>query len=266
MRNRGRGVQAAVAALAAAGVVLAVSDAGAQQGANEFPVGVDDTALRFKPSEITVSVGDKVVWDFTGSTTAHNVVSDNEVGEDPKWKDFATIPSVAGKFEYTFTQVGEYDYVCDLHRVQGMAGKIKVIAAPVATPVRTPRPLTTATPVPSAVAVPTVDQSRDTPAPTAKAGADKSAPVLSKVSVKRSGRSGARVKWTLSEAASLTVRFSRSGSSRAVRTVRLQGLPGTSGVTVRSSRFTRGRYSVQLEARDAAGNRSSSRTTVRIGR
>ena len=95
MRNRGRGVQAAVAAVAATGVIFAVSEAGAQQTGNEFPVGVDDTALRFTPTEITVSLGDTVVWDFDGSTTAHNVVSENDVAADPEWKEFATAPATS---------------------------------------------------------------------------------------------------------------------------------------------------------------------------
>ena len=70
-------------ALAGAGVALAVGDAGAQQAGIERPVGVNDTALRFNPTEVTVSVGDTVVWDFTGATTAHNVVSENDVADDP---------------------------------------------------------------------------------------------------------------------------------------------------------------------------------------
>src|SRR4026208_312850 len=41
VRNPGRGVKAAIAALAVTGVILAVSDAGAQQSSNDFPVGVD---------------------------------------------------------------------------------------------------------------------------------------------------------------------------------------------------------------------------------
>ena len=152
LRNRGgRGVQAAIAATAVAGVMLAVSEAGAEN-ANDFPVGVDDAALKFKPETITVSVGDTVVWDFTGTTTVHNVVSENDVAADPAWKDYATPPATTGQFRYTFTQVGEYEYLCDLHRLQGMAGKVKVVDAPVATPVRTPRPLITATATATATA------------------------------------------------------------------------------------------------------------------
>ena len=280
LRNRGgRGVQAAIAATAVAGVMLAVSEAGAEN-ANDFPVGVDDAALKFKPETITVSVGDTVVWDFTGTTTVHNVVSENDVAADPAWKDYATPPATTGQFRYTFTQVGEYDYVCDLHRLQGMAGKVKVVNTPVETPVRTPRPLITATatatatetptptPTPTATVAPptTPAASRNTPAPAPKWAADKTAPVLTKVSGRRSGKTAARIKWTLSESASLTVKFTKGKSKRSLRTVRLAGRAGTSSLIVRGGKLVKGRYNVQIDARDRAGNRSTARTTVRIGR
>jgi plastocyanin len=276
LRNRGgRGVQAAIAASAVAGVMLAVSEAGAEN-ASDFPVGVDDAALKFKPETITVSVGDTVVWDFTGTTTVHNVVSENDVAADPKWKDYATPPATTGQFRYTFTQVGEYEYLCDLHRLQGMAGKVTVVDTPVATPERTPRPLVTATPTVTPTPTPTPTgtvappttpaASRDTPAPAPKWAADKTAPALTKVSGTRSGTTAARIKWTLSESASLTLKFTKGKSKTSLRTVRLAGRAGTSSLIVRGGKLVKGRYNVQIDARDRAGNRSTSRTTVRIGR
>jgi len=259
-------VQAAAAALAVAGVMLAVSDAGAENAATDFPVGVDDVALKFTPETIEISTGDTVVWDFTGSTTVHNVVSENVVAADENWEKFATAPASTGQFRYTFNAVGEYEYVCDLHRVQGMVGKVTVVDGPVATPTatpdKTPRPLVTATPSVVAAA-----PTRDTPAPTGAAAADKTAPALTKVSGARSGKTAARIKWTLSETAALTIKFTKgTKSTKVLRTVRLAGRPGTSAVTVRGAKLTSGRYTVQIEARDRAGNRSTARTTVRIGR
>jgi len=274
LRNRGgRGVQAAIAATAVAGVMLAVSEAGAEN-ANDFPVGVDDAALKFKPETITVSVGDTVVWDFTGTTTVHNVVSDNDVAADPAWKDYATPPATTGQFRYTFTQAGEYTYLCDLHRLQGMAGKVKVVDAPVETPVRTPRPLITATatatptPTPTATVAPptTPAASRNTPAPAPKWAADRTAPALTKVRGTRSGKTAARIKWTLSESASLTLKFTKGKSKTSLRTVRLAARAGTSSLIVRGGKLVKGGYNVQIDARDRAGNRSTARTTVRIGR
>ena len=71
MRNPGRGVKAAIAALAVTGVILAVSDAGAQQSSNEFPVGVDDTALRFKPSLFEV----RAAWPTRAALSQHAILA-----------------------------------------------------------------------------------------------------------------------------------------------------------------------------------------------
>ena len=208
LRNRGgRGVQAAIAAFAVAGLMSTVGDAGAQQSA-VFRVGVNDAALRFTPETIKVSKGGTVVWSFAGSTTVHNIVTENDVPADSAWKDFSTPPAGAdGEFQYTFKETGVYEYLCDLHRVQGMVGKVTVVEGPVATPTatpdRTPSPLITPTPTPNVprpnVPATTPTVSRDTPAPTAKWAADKTAPAFTKVSGARSGATGAKVKWTLSE-------------------------------------------------------------------
>jgi hypothetical protein len=105
-----------------------------------------------------------------------------------------------------------------------------------------------------------------TPAPTASASSDRSAPALSGVKVRRLRRA-ARVTFELSEPATVTLRVRKRASRKALRTVRLQARPGRRSVVVRSSRLKRGRYTVELRARDAAGNRSPlSRSSLRIGR
>jgi len=105
-----------------------------------------------------------------------------------------------------------------------------------------------------------------TPAPTAAASADKGAPALSVVRVRRVRR-GARVTFRLSEPATVTLRFKKRRSGKVVRTVHLQARPGRRTVAVRSSRLRRGRFTIELQARDAAGNRSAMiRSSVRIGR
>jgi hypothetical protein len=89
--------------------------------------------------------------------------------------------------------------------------------------------------------------------------------VLSKLSARAVGRRAARVKWTLSERSSLT--FTVNKGKRVLRTVRVSGRPGSSALTIRSSRMKKGRYVVAIVARDAAGNRSSAmRVNVRIKR
>jgi hypothetical protein len=52
-----------------------------------------------------------------------------------------------------------------------------------------------------------------------------------------------------------------------VRTARVSGLPGSSALTVRGGGLKSGRYSVLVEARDAAGNRAVvQRAVVRIAK
>jgi len=59
------------------------------------------------------------------------------------------------------------------------------------------------------------------------------------------------------------MRFMRA--KRTVRTVRLSVRPGARSVTLR--RMAKGRYSVEIEARDARGNRAAAqRKTVRVAR
>jgi hypothetical protein len=75
------------------------------------------------------------------------------------------------------------------------------------------------------------------------------------------------VTFKLSEPATVTLRFKNRRTSKVVRTVRMQARPGTRTVTVHSARLKRGRYTVELQARDATGNTSSAlRSNLRIRR
>ena len=65
----------------------------------------------------------------------------------------------------------------------------------------------------------------------------------------------------------MTLRFKLRGSGKLLRTVTLQARAGTRTVKVRSAKLKRGHYSVELQARDAMGNRSPlKRADVRIRR
>ena len=113
---------------------------------------------------------------------------------------------------------------------------------------------------------PPVDDHTSTPPPAGAARADRVAPALSSLKLKALRR-GARVTFKLSEPATVTLRFKQRGSSKVVRTVRLQARPGARTVDVRSARLKRGRYTVELQARDAAGNGSPQlRSSLRITR
>ena len=80
------------------------------------------------------------------------------------------------------------------------------------------------------------------------------APALTKFSLK-AVRLGATVRFTLSEPAAVTIRVKRGKST--VRTVRLSARAGQRSVTVRGSKLVRGSYKVEIEARDARGNKAA---------
>jgi hypothetical protein len=114
-----------------------------------------------------------------------------------------------------------------------------------------------ATPTPSG-------SDRTTPAPLGSSRADVTAPVVSKLKLKAVAH-GARVSFTLSESSTVTIRFKRG--SRTVRTVKLSTRAGARSFTVRSTRFVRARYTVEVEARDARGNKATVQSAkVRVTR
>jgi hypothetical protein len=70
-------------------------------------------------------------------------------------------------------------------------------------------------------------------------------------------RGAVRVQFRLSEPATVTVRVKRRGSRKVIKSARVQARAGTRSVTLRSKRLKKGRYTVEVQARDAFGNRSS---------
>jgi hypothetical protein len=119
-----------------------------------------------------------------------------------------------------------------------------------------------ATPVPSVQ--PPADDHTTTPAPGRSASVDTTAPTITKLKL-RAIRRGARIRFTLSESAKLTIRFKHGKKVR--RTARLFVREGRRSVTVRGSRIKRGRYTVEIRARDARGNQAKTRRAhVRVKR
>jgi len=154
-----------------------------------------------------------------------------------------------------------------------MLGTVTVSGSPVTpTPTPTPTPTETATPLPTASAtasprpttspVPTPD--RTTPAPLGSSRGDVTAPAISNLKL-RAVAHGARVSFRLSEPSTVTIRFKRG--SRTVRAAQLAARAGSRAFTVRGSRIARARYTVEVEARDARGNRAAvQRAKVRVTR
>lgn len=92
----------------------------------------------FEPAELTVAVGENVIWGF--ASAGHNVccrADDNDrVGLPAGTEGFASygpdeppdgsfVPR-GGTYEHTFDAPGQYDYVCIPHDDLGMTGTIHV--------------------------------------------------------------------------------------------------------------------------------------------
>ncbi|HET6546997.1 MAG TPA: plastocyanin/azurin family copper-binding protein [Solirubrobacter sp.] len=232
------------------------------------------------PDAVSVETGDSVTWEWSGQY--HNVHGDAGPDEDSNWTKLQTVAKSEDSVSYTFTRPGTYHYVCDVHG-QSMSGTVTVTGEPVtptptpsqtATPSPTPTATATATatatpqPTVSATPVPTVrppaGDDMTTPAPGRSASADTTPPSLTKIRV-RAIRRGARIRFTLSESARLTIRFKHRKHVR--RTARLFVREGRRSVKVRGSRIKRGRYTITLQARDARGNRAKTRRAhVRVKR
>ncbi|ELZ59302.1 MULTISPECIES: plastocyanin/azurin family copper-binding protein [Halorubrum] len=100
-------------------------------------------ASAYEPREITVSVGETVVWENT-SARAHTVTAtpggipdaaeffasggfdDYESALSGWQSDFGGILESGDRFEHTFTVPGTYEYVCIPHREGGMYGTVIV--------------------------------------------------------------------------------------------------------------------------------------------
>ena len=270
-----RGFQAAAGALVAGGVLASVGAAGAAQQAQEKVIRIGSDDGSFSPTLVEINTGDTITWDFTAAVQAHNAAEDEREPQpdaDPTWQGYKTKFSFEQvKTSRTFNYAGEYKFYCQAHDY--MKGTIKVTGDPVEeTP--TPTPTETATPTPTPTPAPTVspsgnppvDDHTTTPAPAVDASADRAAPAISAVRLKGARRT-AKVTFRLSESATVTLRFSKRGSGKVLRTVRLQARAGTRTVKVHSALLKRGRYTVELQARDALGNRSPAlRSSLRITR
>src|SRR4051812_33474122 len=70
--------------------------------------------VSFDPSELTINVGDTVIWEDI-SRPQHDTVAYNGLWESP-------LLSQGDSFQFTFTQPGRYDYRCRPHEEFGMIG------------------------------------------------------------------------------------------------------------------------------------------------
>jgi plastocyanin len=121
---------AAATAVAGFGCRTGSSPVTAGTGGRQEPAAVvviSDAPAEFMPSALTIRAGDTVEWRNTGGI-AHSV---EFVGEAPPE---GTASSQSGTmapneiYSYTFKVPGTYAYVCRFHVINGMVGKIVVLA------------------------------------------------------------------------------------------------------------------------------------------
>ena len=230
---------------AALAVALAFPAAAAAQQTVQAVDGVlpDGSDNRWTPNAVTVKVGEKVTWSFTGTALAHNVRS-----ASANWSLESDIGAPAPNITLSFDTVGTHAFVCRLHA--SMTGTVSVTDATGAPPPPPPPPPLSEQPF----------ANDGTPLETFER-IDAVAPVLSAVRVRRVAR-GARVRFRLSEAGRATLALKRGQKTVKSRTVDVR--KGANAVTVRGLRA--GGYRVEIRARDLSGNAARikrARVTVR---
>jgi plastocyanin len=105
---------------------------GAATSGQEAAVGMTDT-LKYAPEEVTITVGQSVVWTNT-SSMVHTVTADPTLAKDPSHvrlpegaKPFDSGNLTPGAtFRHTFDVPGEYVYFCIPHEAAGMVGRVNV--------------------------------------------------------------------------------------------------------------------------------------------
>jgi plastocyanin len=79
----------------------------------------------FTPADLTIQVGDIVVWTNTGG--GHNVNGTTTTfPSNPEGFGSGAASSTLWTYSFTFDTEGEYDYQCDPHATLGMVGSITV--------------------------------------------------------------------------------------------------------------------------------------------
>jgi plastocyanin len=208
-------------------VALFVATSGRDGATARAAANVTVTARDFfwSPDAVEIQVGDTVTW--TNAQGFHNVLLGDSRLNQP---GFPADPSWNPPPQVTFDTPGSYTFVCEVH--PGMTGRVQVAGGE-----PTPTPTPTATPTPS---VP----------PPGGGTPDTTPPTISGLTVSATG-TGARVRLTVSERATVNARFiGRDAESRMRRQVE-------TGTWTLDSALARGTYTYELWAVDGMANRST---------
>jgi plastocyanin len=238
------------APLLAATVLLALPGVAEAQTTHGVQAVDTVSASAWNPTLVQAEQGDIVRWTFEqpGNAAAqpHNVQLLVPGQSAPVFLGDREANS-SQPIDYTADTLGELTYFCSIHGT--MRGTLQVRQRGTSP---SPPPVDTG---PKALGNPSTQ-------PGQLESGDFQRPRLRGLAVRARGN-GVRVRFRLSEAGSVTVRFLRRG--RAVKTVRLARL--SAGRTTRTIRgVAAGRYRIELRAADRAGLRSARRTArVTIG-
>ncbi|QCJ47867.1 MULTISPECIES: cupredoxin domain-containing protein [Haloprofundus] len=132
--------RAFLAAAGATGLTALAGCNGVSGQGDDYDVGM--TATAFDPPEVTISVGEEVVWQNT-STRDHTVTAyENSIPEEAEyfatggfeneqaardgWRDLEGALNNGDTFAHTFEVPGRYEYVCIPHETGGMVGTVVV--------------------------------------------------------------------------------------------------------------------------------------------
>jgi plastocyanin len=77
----------------------------------------------FRPASVVVAPGTTIRWVWQSDN--HNIAV-REQPESAEWDGHTRIEGTGFEYEYEFTVVGSYQYFCEPHVRQGMAGEVTV--------------------------------------------------------------------------------------------------------------------------------------------
>lgn len=91
-------------------------------GAAVVDVGFDGLNS-YDPETVDIEAGETVVWEW--ASDGHTVTPE-EIPEDSDWEGVDTPEDEGHSHRHTFEVEGEFQYVCDEHREDGMEGRVLV--------------------------------------------------------------------------------------------------------------------------------------------
>ncbi len=209
------------------GVAAAVPSLAAEQSV-QVCCAVGTGTNTFTPKTVTIDPGDTVTW-RNEPGGYHNVKFDDGSFEQP------ADPSLdAWTVSRQFTTPGEYRYYCEQHGSKGGVGMSGTVIVRGAT-----------TPPPSGdTTAPDIDSLRVSPA------------TFCNKKSKTCRKTGARIRFTLSEDATVEATILRRDSGDVVKRFSITGRKGKNSKSYSGSGLPLGKYRVEMSATDAAGNQS----------